>query len=57
MKLFENIKDFFFAAEDEDGDFEILPWALRQENTPVWAAAWAVPARRCLPRAQAEETR
>ncbi|MBR4509667.1 MAG: cell division protein SepF [Ruminococcus sp.] len=25
MKLFENIKDFFFAAEDEDGDFADTP--------------------------------
>lgn len=25
MKLFENIKDFFFAAEDEDGDFADSP--------------------------------
>lgn len=25
MKIFENIKDFFFAAEDEDGDFADTP--------------------------------
>lgn len=36
MKLFENIKDFFFAAEDEDGDFADTPMHggdMRSERT------------------------
>ena len=32
MKLFENIKDFFFAAEDEDGDCIITPNGQKYHN-------------------------
>ena len=32
MKLFENIKEFFFAAEDEDGDYADTPVRADHDN-------------------------
>ena len=37
MKLFENIKEFFFAAEDEDGDYADAPVrADRDSDRPAY---------------------
>ena len=60
MKLFENIKDFFFAAEDEDGDFADTPMGAEsreQRQLPLSAARLSQPRVRMLLREQAEETR